>query len=124
MSFAVKYLTKSIKEDLPSFYSVYFELLSHKNKFVRKFSAQAFCYVVRKMPLEGALIKVIFEPLLSTKQATKKLVMDQVLGVSELLFEVAYGAGESLHSKAKEVMTQVLRFEKSPNVQLVVRCLF
>ena len=39
VSFAVKYLTKSIKEDIERFYSSYTELLSHKNKFVRKFSA-------------------------------------------------------------------------------------
>jgi hypothetical protein len=39
LSFAVKYLTKSIKEDLDSFYSQYVELLAHKNRFVRKFAA-------------------------------------------------------------------------------------
>lgn len=39
LSFAVKYLTKSIKDDLDSFYSQYVELLAHKNRFVRKFAA-------------------------------------------------------------------------------------
>ena len=39
VSFAVKYLTKSIKEDLNRFYTSYSELLIHRNKFVRKFSA-------------------------------------------------------------------------------------
>jgi hypothetical protein len=56
LSFAVKYLTRSIKEDLTAFYSVYVELLAHKNKHVRRFSAQAFCYVLRKLPLEGSLM--------------------------------------------------------------------
>ena len=53
--------------------------------------------------------------------------MDQVLGVSELLFEVAYGASEGLHSKAKDVMVQVLSYEseeRSQWVTLVVRSLF
>lgn len=39
LSFGVKYLTRSIKEDINSFYSAYIELLAHKNKFVRKFAA-------------------------------------------------------------------------------------
>jgi hypothetical protein len=39
LSFAVKYLTKSVKEDLDNFYSTYVELLGHKNRFVRKFAA-------------------------------------------------------------------------------------
>jgi hypothetical protein len=39
ISFAIKYLTKSIKEDLKNFYSTYIEMLGHRNKFVRKFAA-------------------------------------------------------------------------------------
>ncbi|TNV87999.1 hypothetical protein FGO68_gene14880 [Halteria grandinella] len=120
ISFSVKYLTRSIKEDLPIFYSTYSELLSHKNKFVRKFSAQAFCYVVRKLPLQGALLETILKPLMEAKDR----VLDHVLGVSELLFEVAYGAGEGLHSKAKEVMVQVLCIERSEKTRLVIRCMF
>lgn len=120
LSFAVKYLTRSIKEDLQNFYGIYAELLAHKNKFVRKFSSQAFCYVVRKLPLQGALMQTILKPLLDTNYR----VLDHVLGVSELLFEVAYGASEGLHSKAKEVMVQVLCFERSEKARLVIRCMF
>lgn len=39
LSFGVKYLTKSIKDDIVNFYSTYSEIISHKNKFVRKFAA-------------------------------------------------------------------------------------
>lgn len=94
VSFAVKYLTKSIKEDLPRFYGVYSELLSHRNKFVRKFSAQALCYVVRKVAFDDKMISLI----LSTLEGQQ--AKDAVTGISELLFEVAYGAGDGLHSKA------------------------
>ena len=39
LSFAVKYLTRSIKDDIERFFGTYSELLAHKNKFVRKFAA-------------------------------------------------------------------------------------
>jgi hypothetical protein len=39
LSFGVKYLARSIKEDLETFYGIYSEILAHKNKFVRKFAA-------------------------------------------------------------------------------------
>ena len=97
VSFAVKYLTKSIKEDLPRFYGVYSELLCHRNKFVRKFSAQALCYVVRKVAFDDKMISLILSTL--EGQQAKDLEC-AVTGISELLFEVAYGAGDGLHSKA------------------------
>ena len=39
LSFAVKYLVRSIKDDLTNFYRVFSPLLEHKNKYVRKFAA-------------------------------------------------------------------------------------
>lgn len=39
LSFSFKYLVKPIKENIESVYTVYFELLKHKNHFVRKFTA-------------------------------------------------------------------------------------
>jgi hypothetical protein len=65
---------------------------------------------------------MIMRPVLESEDI--KRTMDHVLGASELLFEVAYGAAESLHSKAREVMMQVLGFERNEKVKLVIRCLF
>lgn len=39
LSFSFKYLLTPIREDLTNFYNVFVELLLHKNKFVRKFTA-------------------------------------------------------------------------------------
>lgn len=39
LSFSFKYLLTPLREDLVRFYSVYVELLLHKNKYVRKFAA-------------------------------------------------------------------------------------
>jgi len=39
LSFSFKYLLNPIRDDLKNFYSVFVELLLHKNRFVRKFAA-------------------------------------------------------------------------------------
>ena len=49
---------------------------------------------------------MILSPLESLE--VSKDIECAVTGISELLFEVAYGAGEGLHSKAKEVLTGML----------------
>lgn len=110
LSFAVKYITKSIKEDLENFYSAYVELLGHKNRFVRKFAAQSFCYVIRKVNFDEKLLSVILKPILAhdeydiSKRALERTLFDKTVGISELLFEVVYGASEGLHSRAKECL--------------------
>ena len=48
-SFAFKYLLNPLRQDLANFYPLYVELLSHKNRYIRKFAAQAFSYVLRKV---------------------------------------------------------------------------
>ena len=67
MSFGVKYLTKSIKDDLENFFQTYIEMLAHRNKFVKKFAAQSFCYVVRKLPFDHRLLTIILKPILESK---------------------------------------------------------
>lgn len=106
LSFGVKYLTKSIKDDLQNFYETYSEMLSHRNKFVRKFAAQAFCFVVRKLPFDSKLLSIILSPLEKSNldDLSKHHDLDKIVGLSELLFEVVYGASEGLHSRAKEML--------------------
>ena len=110
LSFAVKYITKSIKEDLENFYSAYVELLGHKNKFVRKFAAQSFCYVIRKISFDERLLSTILKPIFASSE--DKTLFDKIVGISELLFEVIYGASEGLHSRAKECLEQLLIYKR------------
>ncbi len=109
LSFAVKYITESIKEDLENFYSAYVELLGHKNKFVRKFAAQSFCYVIRKISFDERLLSTILKPIFASSE--DKTLFDKIVGISELLFEVIYGASEGLHSRAKECLEQLLIYK-------------
>lgn len=36
--------------------------------------------------------------------------MTKILGLSDLIFEVIYGAAEGLHSKAADVLSKMLKF--------------
>ena len=63
--------------------------------------------MVRKVPFDQKLITLIVGPLLAIpdESINRKEIESTITGISELLFEVAYGAGEGLHSKAKEVIS-------------------
>ena len=52
LSFAFKFLIKPIRENIKAVFSVFIVLLEHKNRFVRKFSAQSFSYVLRKIDID------------------------------------------------------------------------
>ena len=108
ISFGIKYLVKPITKDFRIFYSVYIELLVHKSKHLRKFSAQALSYVLRKMinqfsqeeqnddsddesdskgkKLSIEVFNLICQPL------TERSEQHLPYGISDLLFEVIYGA--------------------------------
>ena len=61
LSFSFKYLLKSIKEDIFNVYNVYSELLKHRNRFVRKFAAQSFSYVLRKVVFTQEISIMLFK---------------------------------------------------------------
>lgn len=56
LSFSFKYLIKPIKENIHSVFSVYIMLLEHKNRFIRKFSAQSFSYALRKISIDQKFV--------------------------------------------------------------------
>jgi ADP-ribosylglycohydrolase len=60
-------------------------------------------------------------------RALERTLFDKTVGISELLFEVVYGASEGLHSRAKECLEQLLIFNKdhrTPDQISLIRCLF
>lgn len=99
LSFSFKYLLNPIREDLKNFYSIFVELLLHRNKFVRKFASQSFSYVLRKVKFSHELIKILCDEVSSEHS---------VMGLVDLLFEVCNGETDSLHSKAPEVLSHLL----------------
>lgn len=105
LSISFKYLVKPIKENIKGVYAVYFELLVHKNHFVRKFTAQSFSYVIRKLPFEQPLVTMLFEPVAETAAE------DRVHGLSDLLFEVLSGQGQDLYSKARSMLQELFKYK-------------
>ena len=95
LSFCFKYLVKSIRDHIEDVYAVYSELVHSKNQWVRKFAAQSFSYVLRKV----AFTKELME-MLGCEE-------DHALGVAELLYEVVQG-GQAMHSKTSEVISCVM----------------
>ena len=64
------------------------------------------------MPFDKKLLEIILKPVLDTSEDERKSPrLDVEIGISELLFEVVYGASEGLHSRAKELLIEVLKFE-------------
>ena len=97
LSFSFKYLLKPIKENITTVYPVYSELLKHRNRFVRKFAAQSFSYVLRKVAFTAPVVVMV----------TRVKSEEEALGVSDLLFEMVTGA-DGLHSKSEELLGSVL----------------
>jgi U3 small nucleolar RNA-associated protein 20 len=105
LSFAMKYLLKQIKDDIVNVYDVYFELIRHKNKYVRKFASQSLCYVLRKVSFDQTLIEMLLAPMVADEDSTT--IYEQkhaIYGMSDLLFEVVSGQNNELHSKARSVI--------------------
>ena len=108
LSFSFKYLLKPIKEDIVNFYSIYSELLSHRSRYVRKFSSQSFSYILRKVRF--------------TPEITRMVCSSDLFGSVELLFEVCAGDCDQLHSKAEELITSVL--SNALDNELLIRYLY
>lgn len=123
LSFAFKYLLKQIKENIRSVFTVYIELLQHKNRFVRKFSAQSFSYVLRKVTMDDDFVKYLIGFL--DEDAT--LASDRVNGLADLFFEVISGHGNDLHSGGQSLLSQILACElvsSSQSCRQMVRILY
>jgi len=43
----------TILKNFKKFYKVYFAVINHKNKFIRKFAAESFSHILRKIKKEN-----------------------------------------------------------------------
>ena len=123
LSFSFKYLLKQIKENISAVFTVYIELLQHKNRFVRKFSAQSFSYVLRKIPINSDFVDF----LLGFLDEDESLASDRVNGLADLFFEVVSGHGNDLHSCGQGLISLILASQKvlaSHNCRQMIRILY
>lgn len=120
LSFSFKYLAKPIKSDIENVYDVYFELIKHRNRFVRKFTCQSISYIIRKLTIDENLIKMLLKPLIDGGASEDSRSQDdEIHGMCDLFFEVLSGQTDDLHSKASTFLQFLL---SSPDVLNLKAC--
>jgi len=97
-----KHLYKFLLPDLPSLFTTYSNLLSHRQQHVRRFASESFAFLLRK--LETAKLPEVLMALLA--QASTKNGLSE--GLSTLLFETVRGVRLHLHSRAREILGALL----------------
>ncbi|KAM9407228.1 small subunit processome component 20 homolog isoform 1-T1 [Salvelinus alpinus] len=101
LSYLYKYLWRLMVKDMTKMYSLYSTLLAHKKEHIRKFAAESFSFLMRKVPDLDALLNHMF---LDLEELPGKAV-----GVGQLLFEMCKGVRNMFHSCAGTALPIALR---------------
>uniref|UniRef100_A0A3Q3KPS7 UTP20 small subunit processome component n=1 Tax=Mastacembelus armatus TaxID=205130 RepID=A0A3Q3KPS7_9TELE len=91
LSYLYKYLWRLMVKDMTNIYSLYSTLLAHKKDHIRKFAAESFSFLMRKVNLD-ALLTHVFSDLQQHP--------DKAEGTGQLLFEMCKGVRNMFHSCA------------------------
>ncbi|KAM7378035.1 hypothetical protein PAMA_013096 [Pampus argenteus] len=113
LSYLYKYLWRLMVKDMTNIYSLYSTLLEHKKEHIRKFAAESFSFLMRKVPDLDALLTHVFSDLQQHP--------DKAEGAGQLLFEMCKGVRNMFHScatTALPVALQKLSPATSPGVAL------
>ncbi|XP_076008545.1 small subunit processome component 20 homolog [Genypterus blacodes] len=101
LSYLYKYLWRLMVKDMPKIYSLYSTLLAHKKEHIRKFAAESFSFLMRKVPDLDALMNHVFSDLQQHP--------DKAEGAGQLLFEMCKGVRNMFHSCATNALPVALR---------------
>ncbi|XP_047194452.1 small subunit processome component 20 homolog isoform X2 [Hippoglossus stenolepis] len=101
LSYLYKYLWRVMVKDMTNIYSLYSTLLSHKKEHIRKFAAESFSFLMRKVPDLDALLTHVFSDLQQHP--------DKAEGAGQLLFEMCKGVRHMFHSAAANAFPVALR---------------
>ncbi|XP_069376458.1 small subunit processome component 20 homolog isoform X3 [Paralichthys olivaceus] len=101
LSYLYKYLWRVMVKDMTNIYSLYSTLLSHKKEHIRKFAAESFSFLMRKVPDLDALLTHVFSDLQQHP--------DKAEGAGQLLFEMCKGVRNMFHSAAANALPVALR---------------
>ncbi|XP_047431848.1 small subunit processome component 20 homolog isoform X2 [Mugil cephalus] len=101
LSYLYKYLWRLMVKDMANIYSLYSTLLEHKKEHIRKFAAESFSFLMRKVPDLDALLTHVFSDL--------EQHPDKVEGTGQLLFEMCKGVRHMFHSCAGTAFPVALR---------------
>ncbi|XP_061570968.1 small subunit processome component 20 homolog [Cololabis saira] len=101
LSYLYKYLWRLMVKDMTNIYSLYSSLLAHKKEHIRKFAAESFSFLMRKVPDFDALLTHVFSDL---EQHPEKIE-----GAGQLLFEMCKGVRNMFHSCGAAAFPVALR---------------
>ncbi|XP_040003243.1 small subunit processome component 20 homolog isoform X2 [Xiphias gladius] len=101
LSYLYKYLWRLMVTDMTNIYSLYSTLLAHKKEHIRKFAAESFSFLMRKVPDLDALLTHVFSDLQQHP--------DKAEGAGQLLFEMCKGVRNMFHSSAAHALPVALR---------------
>ncbi|KAM6961562.1 LOW QUALITY PROTEIN: small subunit processome component 20 homolog [Tautogolabrus adspersus] len=101
LSYLYKYLWRLMVKDMTNIYSLYSTLLAHKKEHIRKFAAESFSFLMRKVPDLDGLLSLMF---LDLQQHP-----DKAEGAGQLLFEMCKGVRNMFHSCAANAFPVALR---------------
>ncbi|XP_070785368.1 small subunit processome component 20 homolog isoform X2 [Enoplosus armatus] len=101
LSYLYKYLWRLMVKDMTNIYSLYSTLLAHKKEHIRKFAAESFSFLMRKVPDLDALLSHVFSDLQQHP--------DKAEGAGQLLFEMCKGVRSMFHSCASNAFPVALR---------------
>uniref|UniRef100_A0A8C4I8P8 Small subunit processome component 20 homolog n=1 Tax=Dicentrarchus labrax TaxID=13489 RepID=A0A8C4I8P8_DICLA len=110
LSYLYKYLWRVMVKDMSNIYSLYSTLLAHKKEHIRKFAAESFSFLMRKVPDLDALLGHVFSDLQQHP--------DKAEGAGQLLFEMCKGVRNMFHSCATKVTLRKLGPATNPGVSL------
>ncbi|KAM9772369.1 small subunit processome component 20 homolog [Syngnathus typhle] len=101
LSYLYKYLWRLMVKDMDNIYSLYSTLLEHKKEHIRRFAAESFAFLMRKVPDLDALLTVVFSDLEKNP--------DKAEGAGQLLFEMCKGVRHMFHSCAATALPTAWR---------------
>ncbi|XP_029350573.1 small subunit processome component 20 homolog isoform X2 [Echeneis naucrates] len=101
LSYLYKYLWRLMVKDMTNIYSLYSTLLAHKKEHIRKFAAESFSFLMRKVPDLDALLTHMFSDLQQHP--------DKAEGAGQLLFEMCKGVRNMFHTCAANALPVALR---------------
>lgn len=101
LSYLYKYLWRLMVKDMINIYSLYSTLLAHKKDHIKKFAAESFSFLMRKVPDFEALINHVFSDLQQHPEKAE--------GTGQLLFEMCKGVRNMFHSCTANALTTALR---------------
>lgn len=101
LSYLYKYLWRLMVKDMTKIYSLYSTLLEHKKEHIRKFAAESFSFLMRKVPDLDGLLNHVFSDLQQHP--------DKAEGAGQLLFEMCKSVRNLFHSCSEKAFPVALR---------------